>query len=104
LLRFAILHDVMVAAAFGMTSLSAQIFFPAQAITAAERVSHPKLDGARLEQQRAVLGMALGSLAGGQIMASGGFAAIPPISAIVTIAGWVVFTVWRRQSANPLPA
>jgi predicted MFS family arabinose efflux permease len=47
--------------------------------------------------------MALGSLVGGQAMASGGFTAIMPISATVTIAGWVCLSQFRLRSEAPRP-
>jgi predicted MFS family arabinose efflux permease len=104
LLRFAILHDVLVAAAFGMTSLLAQIFFPAQQSSLLSRF--PARSSAVLAWNNSALflGMALGSLVGGQAMATLGFTSIPPISAIITILGWLCLGPWRLRSVAPRPA
>jgi predicted MFS family arabinose efflux permease len=103
LLRFAIQHDVLVEAAFGMTSLLAQIFFPAQQSLLLSRF--PTRSAAVLSWNNSALflGMALGSLVGGQAMASDGFTAIMPISATITIAGWVCLSRFGLRSEAPRP-
>jgi predicted MFS family arabinose efflux permease len=88
LLRFAIRNDILVDAAFGMTSLSAQIFFPAQQSSLLNEFPARNSTALAWNNSALFLGIALGSLFGGQIMAFAGFTAILPVSAAVTIAGW----------------
>ncbi len=88
LLGFAIRDGVLVDVAFGLTSLSAQIFFPAQQSLLLNEFPRRNSTALAWNNSALFLGMALGSLIGGQIMNLGGFAAILPVSAVITIAGW----------------
>jgi predicted MFS family arabinose efflux permease len=103
-LRFAIQHGVMVEVAFGMTSLLAQIFFPAQQSLLLNAFPTRNSTALAWNNSALFLGMALGSLVGGQAMANGGFAAILPISAVIAIAGWIAFLGYRPPAESPRPA
>jgi predicted MFS family arabinose efflux permease len=104
ILWFAIQNGVLVGAAFGMTSLLAQIFFPAQQSLLLNDFPTRNSTVLAWNNSALFLGMALGSLFGGQAMAVGGFTAILPISATITIAGWAVFNLYRLQPESPRPA
>jgi predicted MFS family arabinose efflux permease len=104
LLSFTLRYDVMVEAAFAATSLFAQIFFPAQQALLLNAFPTRNSTALAWNNSALFLGMALGSLIGGQAMAIGGFTAILPISAVVTIAGWVGFSQYRPRSTVPSPA
>ncbi len=104
LLRFAVQQDLMVDAAFAVTSLFAQIFFPAQ--QALLLTGFPTRNSTVLAWNNCALflGMALGSLVGGQAMAFGGFTAILPISAALAIAGWAGFSQYQARPELPRAA
>ena len=104
LLRLAIQHDVMVAAAFGMTSLFAQIFFPAQQSLLLSVFPNRSSTALSWNNCALFLGIALGSLVGGQAVAVGGFTAVLPISAVLTIAGWASFTCYPIRTKSLYPA
>ena len=99
MLRLAVQSSVMVGAAFAVTSLLAQIFFPAQ--QSLLMGSFPARTATALSWNNSALflGMALGSLIGGQAMAFGGFIAILPVSAVLAIAGWAGFRRWLSPAA-----
>lgn len=99
MLRFAVQDSILVGAAFAATSLLAQIFFPAQ--QSLLMGSFPARTATALSWNNSALflGMALGSLVGGQAMAFGGFPAILPVSAALAIAGWAGFRRWLTQAA-----
>ena len=101
ILWFAIQHGVLVEVAFGMTSLLAQVFFPAQQSLLLNEFPTRNSTVLAWNNSALFLGMALGSLIGGQAMAIGGFTAILPISATITIAGWAGFNRCRILSASP---
>jgi predicted MFS family arabinose efflux permease len=104
LLLIAIQHDVLVAAAFGMTSLFAQIFFPAQQSLLLSTFPNRNSTALSWNNCALFLGIALGSVVGGQAVALGGFTAILPISALLTIAGWVGFSRNPIRTESPRPA
>jgi|HubBroStandDraft_1064217.scaffolds.fasta_scaffold30728_2 predicted MFS family arabinose efflux permease len=104
ILWFAIQHGILVEAAFGLTSLLAQIFFPAQQSLLLNEFPTRNSTVLAWNNSALFLGMALGSLVGGEAMAIGGFTAILPISATITIAGWAGFNRCRLQSVSPRPA
>jgi predicted MFS family arabinose efflux permease len=100
-LQFAIQHGALVELAFAMTSLFAQIFFPAQQSLLLNEFPTRNSTALAWNNSALFLGMALGSLVGGQVMAFAGFTAILPISAAVTIAGWAGFSLNRPRSERP---
>ncbi len=104
LLRLAIQYDVLVAAAFGVTSLFAQIFFPAQQSLLLSVFPNRSSTALSWNNCALFLGIALGSLVGGQAVALGGFTAVLPISAVLTVAGWAGFTWCPVRIADPRPA
>jgi predicted MFS family arabinose efflux permease len=91
-----------IAVALAITSVTAQVFFPAQQSLLMGAFPTRNATALSWNNSALFLGMALGSLIGGQAMALGGFAAIMPMSAIVAVAGWVSFDGWlpgRRRLA-----
>jgi predicted MFS family arabinose efflux permease len=101
LLRFALLHGVLAEAAFAATSLLAQIFFPAQQMRLMAAFPARNATVLAWNNSALFLGMALGSLIGGQAMALGGFTAILPVSAVIAIAGWASFSRYLPRMATP---
>jgi MFS transporter, DHA1 family, putative efflux transporter len=100
-LQFAVLRGAFVAPAFAMTSLLAQVFFPAQQSLLVSEFPARTATALSWNNSALFLGMALGSLIGGQAMAFGGFPAILPISAAVAIAGWIGFSRYLPKTAMP---
>lgn len=93
-LQFALQHGSLVELAFAMTSLLAQVFFPAQQSLLLSEFSTRTATALSWNNSALFLGMALGSLIGGQAMAFEGFTAILPISAVMAVAGWACFNRW----------
>jgi predicted MFS family arabinose efflux permease len=101
LLQLALLHGVFVEVAFAATSLLAQVFFPAQQSLLLAAFPTRNATALAWNNSALFLGMALGSLIGGQAMALGGFTAILPISALIAIAGWASFSRYLPRTAAP---
>jgi len=101
LLQFALLHGVLVEMAFAVTSLLAQVFFPAQQSRLMAAFPTRNATALAWNNSALFLGMTLGSLIGGQAMALGGFTAILPISAAIAIAGWASFSHYLPRTAAP---
>jgi MFS transporter, DHA1 family, putative efflux transporter len=99
LLRFAVQDNALVGVAFAATSLLAQIFFPAQQSLLMGTFPTRTATALSWNNSALFLGMALGSLLGGQAMALGGFPAILPVSAALAIAGWAGFRHWLSPAA-----
>ena len=99
MLRFAVQDSILVGAAFAATSLLAQIFFPAQQSLLMGAFPARTATALSWNNSALFLGMALGSLVGGQAMALGGFPAILPVSAALAIAGWAGFRRWLLPAA-----
>ncbi len=100
-LQFAVQQNMLVAAAFGTTALLAQIFFPAQQSLLLSEFPARGSTALAWNNSALFLGMALGSLIGGQAMAIGGFTAILPISAFIAIAGWAGFSLCQFRPVGP---
>jgi predicted MFS family arabinose efflux permease len=101
LLQLAVQHGVLMEVAFGMTSLLAQMFFPAQQTMLLNAFPTRNSTALSWNNSALFLGIALGSLIGGQAMAFGGFTAILPIAAAITLAGWVGCVRSRLRSQRP---
>lgn len=103
ILQLALQRGAFVELALAMTSLLAQVFFPAQQSLLLSEFPTRSATALSWNNSALFLGMALGSLIGGQAMALGGFTAILPISAVVTVAGWAGFNRWlpRTKAARP---
>jgi predicted MFS family arabinose efflux permease len=99
MLRLAVQDGMLVAAAFAATSLLAQIYFPAQQSLLMGTFPTRTATALSWNNSALFLGMALGSLLGGQAMALGGFPAILPVSAVLAIAGWAGFRCWLSPAA-----
>jgi len=104
LLRLAVHDGILVGAAFAATSLLAQIFFPAQQSLLMGTFPARTATALSWNNSALFLGMAVGSLVGGQAMALGGFPAILPVSAVLSIAGWAGFRRWLLPAAATSPA
>jgi predicted MFS family arabinose efflux permease len=100
LLLLALRLGVFVNWAFGLASLSAQLFFPAQQLRLANRF--PDSRGAILAWNNSALflGISLGSLIGGQAVAFGGFETDLIIAAAIATVGWITNQDGRRRHAE----
>jgi predicted MFS family arabinose efflux permease len=90
LLRVSLDAGMLVGCAFGLLSVVAQLFFPAQQVTLAGEFPDRRATILAWNNSALFLGISLGSLIGGQAMSIGGFDANLTISAIIAIAGWAI--------------
>jgi len=90
LLRFALDEGVMIDFAFGFVSAVAQTFFPAQQSSLANDFPERRATVLAWNSSALFLGISLGSLIGGQVVAVGGFATNLTISALIAAGGWAV--------------
>ena len=96
LLRLALDVGVLVGLAFGLLSLAAQLFFPAQQIRLAQAFPAGRATILAWNNSALFLGISLGSLIGGQAMSHGGFDLNLMISAAIAIVGWAINQAGRR--------
>jgi MFS transporter, DHA1 family, putative efflux transporter len=90
LLLLITLHlGVIVNCAFGLASLSAQLFFPAQQLRLADQFPGSRAVMLAWNNSALFLGISLGSLIGGQAVAFGGFDSDLTIAAAIAIAAWL---------------
>jgi predicted MFS family arabinose efflux permease len=90
LLLLVALHlGVIVDCAFGLASLSAQLFFPAQQLRLANQFPSSPATILAWNNSALFLGISLGSLIGGQAVAFGGFQTDLIIAAAIAIVGWI---------------
>jgi predicted MFS family arabinose efflux permease len=90
LLLMVVLHlGVLVECAFGLASLSAQLFFPAQQLRLANQFPNSRAAILAWNNSALFLGISLGSLIGGQAVAFGGFQTDLIIAAAIAILGWI---------------
>jgi predicted MFS family arabinose efflux permease len=90
LLLLVALHlGVIVECAFGLASLSAQLFFPAQQLRLANQFPNSRAAVLAWNNSALFLGISLGSLIGGQAVALGGFETDLIIAAAIAIVGWI---------------
>jgi predicted MFS family arabinose efflux permease len=101
LLLLVALHlGVIVDCAFGLVSLSAQLFFPAQQLRLANQFPNSRAAILAWNNSALFLGISLGSLIGGQAVALGGFQTDLIIAAAIAIIGWVTNQDGRRRHAE----
>jgi predicted MFS family arabinose efflux permease len=93
LLRFALDVGVMIDFAFGVVSAVAQAFFPAQQSGLANDFPERRATVLAWNSSALFLGISLGSLIGGQVVAAGGFAANLTISALIAAGGWALHRI-----------
>src|SRR5271155_1059139 len=90
LLLLVALHlGVIVNGAFGLASLSAQLFFPAQQLRLADQFPGSRAVMLAWNNSALFLGISLGSLIGGQAIALGGFDTDLIIAAAIAIVAWI---------------
>jgi predicted MFS family arabinose efflux permease len=101
LLRLALDHEVLVASAFALTSLVAQLFFPAQQIRLANDFPASRATILAWNNSALFLGISLGSLIGGQAFSLGGFDVNLMVSAAIASFGWTVHQCdrWGQAAA-----
>ena len=87
-----------------LTSIVAQTFFPAQQTRLIGAFSTRRATALSWNNCALFLGMTLGSLIGGQVMATGGFAAIPVMSAGLSLAGLLTCSRWLPHLLRGLSA
>ena len=101
LLLLVALHlGLIVDCAFGLTSLLAQLFFPAQQLRLANRFPNNRAAILAWNNSALFLGISLGSLIGGQAVAFGGFETDLIIAAAIAIVGWITNQDGRRSRAE----
>jgi len=101
LLLLAALHlGVLVDCTFGLASLSAQLFFPAQQLRLANQFPNSRAAILAWNNSALFLGISLGSLIGGQAIAFGGFETDLIIAAAIAILGWITNQDGRRCHAE----
>jgi predicted MFS family arabinose efflux permease len=81
---------VLVDCALALTSLVAQLFFPAQQISLANDFPAVRTTILAWNNSALFLGISLGSLIGGQAISASGFDGNLMASAIAAIFGWIV--------------
>ncbi len=86
--------------AFGLASLSAQLFFPAQQLRLANQFPNSRAAILAWNNSALFLGISLGSLIGGQAIAFGGFETDLIIAAAIAIVGWITNQDGRRCHAE----
>ena len=101
LLLLVALHlGVIVDCAFGLASLSAQLFFPAQQLRLANQFPGSRAAILAWNNSALFLGISLGSLIGGQAVALGGFDTDLIIAAAIAIVGWITNQDGCRRHAE----
>lgn len=101
LLWLAIHAGIWVEAAFALMSVMAQTFFPAQQSLLLSRFPARLSTALSCNNSALFLGIAIGSIIGGQAMAEGGFTAILPISAAAVAVGFAGLCWQRLVSSSP---
>ncbi len=89
LLLVALRLGLSVDCAFGLASLSAQLFFPAQQLRLANQFPDSRAAILAWNNSALFLGISLGSLIGGQALAFGGFDTDLIIAAAIAIVAWI---------------
>jgi predicted MFS family arabinose efflux permease len=101
ILLLAALHlGVIVDYAFGLASLSAQLFFPAQQLRLANQFPNSRAAILAWNNSALFLGISLGSLIGGQAVAFGGFQTDLIIAAAIAILAWIANQDGPRRHAE----
>lgn len=100
LLLIAVHLGVIVNCAFGLASVSAQLFFPAQQLRLANQFPNSRAAILAWNNSALFLGISLGSLIGGQAVAFGGFQTDLIIAAAIAIVGWITNQDGRRRPAK----
>lgn len=97
------LHDGLVAdLMFGLTSVVAQLFFPAQQARLIAAFASRRATVLAWNNSAFFLGISLGSFIGGEAMMRGGFTADLTVSAAIAFCGWAVnLAIARRRSGAP---
>jgi predicted MFS family arabinose efflux permease len=103
LLRFALDEGVMVDFAFGLVSAVAQTFFPAQQSGLANDFPERRATVLAWNSSALFLGISLGSLVGGQVVAVGGFSTNLTISALIAAGGWAIHRIVISGPTNSPP-
>jgi predicted MFS family arabinose efflux permease len=81
---------ILVDLAFGLTSLVAQLFFPAQQAGLANDFPAQRATVLAWNNSALFLGISLGSVIGGQAIALGQFEANLAVGAVIALAGWLI--------------
>lgn len=90
LLPLTLHRGLLIGVAFGATSAVAQVFFPAQQLGLMSDFPTRRATVLALNNSSLFLGIALGSLVGGQVAAHGTFEASLLICAAIALAGWLI--------------
>ena len=104
ILPFAMRSSALVAPAFAVASIVAQLFFPAQQARLAAEFPTRRATLLAWNNAALFLGISLGSVIGGEAVAFGGFGADLAVSAMIAFAGWLLHSTMRPGSALPATA
>jgi predicted MFS family arabinose efflux permease len=101
LLRLALDSAALVDFAFAVSSLAAQLFFPAQQIKLANEFPASRATILAWNNSALFLGISLGSLIGGQALSLGGFDANLMVSATIASFSWIAYQrdCWHQAAA-----
>jgi predicted MFS family arabinose efflux permease len=83
-------RGMLVASTFGLASLVAQLFFPAQQLRLANEFSANRAAILAWNNSALFLGISLGSLIGGQAVSFGGFDIDLIVAAVIAVIGWII--------------
>jgi predicted MFS family arabinose efflux permease len=100
LLLVALRLGMVVNCAFGLASLAAQLFFPAQQLRLANQFPNGRAAILAWNNSALFLGISLGSLIGGQAVAFGGFQTDLIIAAAIATVGWITNQDGDRRDAK----
>jgi predicted MFS family arabinose efflux permease len=100
LLLVALDLKILVDCAFGLASLLAQLFFPAQQLRLANAFPGSRAALLAWNNSALFLGISLGSLIGGQAVAFGGFETDLIVAAAIAIVGWIANQDGPRRNAE----
>jgi predicted MFS family arabinose efflux permease len=98
LLLIALKVEMFVGSAFGLVSLSAQLFFPAQQLRLANQFPNSRAAVLAWNNSALFLGISLGSLMGGQAIGRGGYEFDLVIAAVIASVAWISNHDGHRRS------
>jgi len=102
LLLIALNSEMFVSCAFGLASLSAQLFFPAQLLSLANQFPNSRAAILAWNNSALFLGISLGSLIGGQAIGRGGYDFNVAIAAVIATIAWISNYDGRRRGETEI--
>ena len=102
MLLIALNSEMFVSCAFGLASLSAQLFFPAQQLSLANQFPNSRAAILAWNNSALFLGISLGSLIGGQAIGRGGYDFNVVIAAVIATIAWISNYDGRRRGETEI--